>query len=212
MSTYLSIFCLSFVIALSGALMPGTLLTAVVAESCGGSVWAGALISVGHALLEGGLLVLIMLGFSGIMRSNPFIGTTTIAGSIFLVYSGIQMLVSLRTIILDQALKRSSSPGRLVVAGITVSATNPYWLVWWITVGLGFALSAQKAGIAGVGAFFCGHITADFLWYSLVSFLIASRRAFISDRVYKIILRCCALVLIGFGIFFLLKLPSLLNK
>jgi threonine/homoserine/homoserine lactone efflux protein len=209
MSTYLSIFCLSFVVALSGALMPGTLLAAVVAESAGGGRWAGPLISVGHALLEGVLLALIMLGFSGILRSTGLITAVTLAGSAFLVYSGIHMLVSLKTITLEQAMKRSSSPGRLVVAGIAVSATNPYWIVWWMTVGLGFALSAQRTGIAGIAVFFCGHITADFLWYTTVSFLIAGRRAFISERAYKIILRCCALTLIGFGIYFLLTMPHL---
>jgi threonine/homoserine/homoserine lactone efflux protein len=205
-NNYLSIFAVSFAVALSGALMPGPLLAAVVAESAGGGFWAGPLISLGHALLEGGLLTLLVLGLGRFMSAPPLVAAITLAGSLFLLYSGISMLRSLRGLTLEQAMKRSSKPARLVAAGAIVSVSNPYWMVWWMTVGLGFALSAQKTGIAGVGVFFCGHILADIIWYSCVSYLTAGRRSFISERVYKSILFCCAITLLAFGLYFLLRM------
>lgn len=207
----LSIFTLSFTVALSGALMPGPLLATVVAESAGGRFRAGPLISLGHALLEGGLLALLVLGFGTIMRSTGLLTAITIGGSLFLAYSGTTMLMSLKNLSIEKAMERSRTPLELILAGIIVSVTNPYWIVWWITVGLGFALSAQKAGAPGIGAFFCGHIAADILWYSFISGLIAGRRSFISNRAYKTILCCCALTLIGFGVYFALKPPLALN-
>lgn len=187
--------------------MPGPLLATVIAESAGGRFRSGPLITLGHALLEGALLALLMLGCGTIIRSTGLLTAITLAGSAFLAYSGITMLLALKTLTIEKAMKHSRTPLQLITAGIVVSVTNPYWTVWWVTVGLGLALAAQKTGIVGVTAFFCGHITADILWYSFISFLIAGRRSFISTRVYKAILCCCALTLIGFALFFALKPP-----
>ncbi len=64
-----------------------------------------------------------------------------------------------------KALHKSS-----IISGAMVSLANPYWIIWWATIGMGYLMSAIKSGIAGVGAFFIGHILADLAWYSLVSF------------------------------------------
>lgn len=212
MSDYFAIFCLSFTVALSGALMPGPLLAAVIAESAGGGFRAGPLMIAGHALLEGALLACLVLGLGRYLAAPGIIAAVTAVGSLFLIYSGIQMLVSLKRVTIEAASSRASAPLKLVTAGAVVSATNPYWSVWWMTIGLGLALSAGNAGIAGVGIFFCGHILADLLWYSFVSFIIGRRRAFISTRIYRGILAACALTLTGFGLYFLIRLPALAGK
>ena len=212
MSNYLAIFCLSFTVALSGALMPGPLLAAVIAESAGGGWRAGPLMIAGHALLEGSLLVCLVLGLGRYLASPAIIAAVTAAGSLFLIYSGIQMLVSLKRLTIESACARASGPLKLVTAGVVVSATNPYWSVWWMTIGLGLALSAGKAGLAGVGIFFCGHILADLLWYSCVSFVIGCRRAAISTGIYRGLLAVCALTLAGFGLYFLLSIRAFAGK
>ena len=87
-------------------------------------------------------------------------------------------------------------------AGIVMSLANPYWLIWWATLGLGYVLFAYKYGLLGVIFFFIGHFLADLGWYSLVSMAVAQGKRFISDRVYHGFMIACALFLMVFGCYF----------
>jgi len=49
------------------------------------------------------------------------------------------------------------------------SLSNPYWTLWWATIGLGYLAAAMKFGLKGVVVFFWGHILADYTWYALIS-------------------------------------------
>ena len=89
-----------------------------------------------------------------------------------------------------------------VWAGVLMSAANPYFLIWWLTIGLGYILFSAKYGMVGVVLFYLGHILADFAWYSLVSAAVAQGRHFLSDRVYCGFLAGFGLFLFGFGGYF----------
>jgi threonine/homoserine/homoserine lactone efflux protein len=86
-----------------------------------------------------------------------------------------------------------------------MSIANPYWTLWWLTIGLGLVLGAQKGGLAAIVFFFLGHILADFGWYSLVSLAISKGRKFITLRIYRGIIFICAITLMGFSVFFLIS-------
>ena len=90
-----------------------------------------------------------------------------------------------------------------VASGIVVSLANPYWTIWWATIGLGYLVIGLRFGLVGVAVFFAGHILADLAWYTLVSVGIASGRGILPDRVYRGMLALCGVVLIGFGAWFL---------
>ena len=76
MMNYFSIFIVSFTIALSGALAPGPLLTAVIYESTRKGFKAGPLVILGHALLEVIILALIISGLAGVLFATAFAGET----------------------------------------------------------------------------------------------------------------------------------------
>jgi len=90
-----------------------------------------------------------------------------------------------------------------VLAGLFVSLANPFVILWWATVGLGYINLSLKLGTTGLGAFYTGHILADLVWYCLVAAVVAGSRRFLSDRVYRGILILCGLFLIGLGGYFL---------
>lgn len=92
----ISIFLVSFTIALSGAMMPGPLLTAVISESIRRGRYAGPLISLGHAILEVFMVILILFSLNQFVHNPIIIKSIALLGALILFITGIQMLDSLR--------------------------------------------------------------------------------------------------------------------
>ncbi|MDD5259814.1 MAG: LysE family transporter [bacterium] len=202
--TYISIFAVSFTIALSGALMPGPLLTAVIYESTRHGSKTGPLFILGHAVLEILMIAGIIFGFSQFISTPLALRIIAIAGSIILFGFGLSMLISLPHLTLLQTVT-PTKPSSLVWLGVTMSLTNPYWTIWWVTIGLGLVLAAQKQGWLAIIVFFLGHISADLGWYSLVALMIHKGKKFISDKIYRGLVLFCALALIAFSVWFVLR-------
>lgn len=125
----------------------------------------------------------------------------SLTGACILIYNGISMMVAIKDLTLEFKADAASSRA-LVMTGITMSISNPYWTVWWLTIGLGMVLAAQKAGLAAIGIFFLGHIAADFIWYTAISFMVSAGRNYLSQTIYRGILLVCGLAIVAFGIYF----------
>lgn len=195
-----SIFFISLGVGLSGALMPGPLLTVTIAESYRRGFIAGPLLVAGHAVLEAILVVLLVLGLDKLIGNNVFFGLVGVAGGSFLFWMGLEMALDVR----DGKLRldlRNRGETRLgpFAAGLTISLSNPYWFLWWATFGLSWLLRSMERGVAGVLSFYTGHIMADVLWYFLVAFLVVTGKRFVSDRVYRYVILACGAFLIILG-------------
>ncbi|MFH0784969.1 MAG: LysE family transporter [Pseudomonadota bacterium] len=198
----LTIFCTSFILALSGALMPGPLLTVTVSESSRRGALVGPMMIFGHSLLELVLVVALLSGLAPILVRDDVFIFISLSGGAVLLWMGTTMLCSLSQLSLDDRPQDSKSRN-LVLAGIVLSAANPYWLIWWASIGLGYIMYAMKFGLIGIAAFFLGHILADLAWYSLISYGIAKGRRFFSDNLYRKLIGGCAVFLLVFSCWFL---------
>lgn len=179
-----TIFCTSFVLALSGALMPGPLMTVTVSESSRRGVSTGPLMIFGHGLLELALVIALISGLAPILvRDDVFIFISLTGGAV-LLWMGISMLHTLPELSLG-CHTTSEKSRNLVMMGISLSAVNPYWLIWWASIGLGYIMHSLKFGMLGVTAFFLGHIFADLAWYALISFGIAKGQHLFSNESYR---------------------------
>lgn len=198
----ITIFCTSFVLALSGALMPGPLMTVTVSESSRRGASTGPLMIFGHGLLELALVVALISGLAPILvRDDVFIFISLTGGAV-LLWMGISMLRSLPQLSLDYQPASEKKSRNLVVMGIVLSAVNPYWLLWWASIGLGYIMHAMKFGLLGVTAFFLGHILADLAWYGLISFGITKGQHLFSNDFYRKLIGGCAIFLILFSCWF----------
>lgn len=199
----LTIFSTSFIIALSGALMPGPLLTVTVSESSRRGAMTGPMMIFGHGLLELTLVCALLAGLGPLLARDDVFILISLTGGTVLFWMGLTMLRSLPQL----SLERDSSASRsrnLVLAGIVLSVVNPYWLIWWASIGLGYILHSLKFGLLGVAAFFTGHILADLAWYAAVSFGVAKGRLLFDNALYRKLIGGCGLFLILFsGWFFL---------
>ncbi len=193
----------SFMIALSGALVPGPLFTLTVSESVRRGAATGPLIILGHGLLEILVVVLVLSGLSPFLRHDATRQFISLAGGCMLIIMGVLLLREAPKARLHPAAEGRKKGMNLVVTGIVGSITNPYWVIWWATIGLGYLVSSLRFGIAGVVVFFFGHIAADFAWYSLVSYAVSKGKRIMGERGYRAVLLSCGIFLIVFGGWFI---------
>jgi threonine/homoserine/homoserine lactone efflux protein len=136
-----------------------------------------------------------------------------LAGGAMLFWMAVGMVREVRTLRLDgYGREAASGTGggdgrragffRPVFSGIVASISNPYWTIWWATIGLGYLLISRKLGAAGVALFFAGHILADAVWYLFVGFAVSAGRRRFTDRAYRWIVGSCALFLFFFAFSF----------
>ena len=201
MVSYATIFFSSFVIALSGALMPGPLLSATLGESARRGFWAGPLLILGHGILEVTLLAALMLGLAPYLRQDGVFAGIALSGAAILLVMALGMFRSLPTLSLSWG-EGTAAPGYLIVSGVLMSIANPYWSVWWATIGLGYVLYCWKFGLMGIVLFFAGHILGDLFWYSLVSAAVTKGRRLLTDRLYRGLIGGCASLLVLLACFF----------
>lgn len=205
--TLIGTFLQSLLIGYSGAVMPGPLLTYNINQSMRVGVRSGFLLVAGHALLELATIALLFLGVGTFLSTNTAQIVIGSAGGILLIFFGAVMIKDViqgKAKLDMQGNVKEKSRG-LILNGIVISAMNPYFIIWWTVVGLGLMMAAFKAyGIIGIAVFFAGHILADFSWYILISFLASRTRKLMNKKAYMIIVVILALVLIGFGINFIM--------
>lgn len=196
------IFLLGFVIGLTGALAPGPTLVATINSSLKKGWKSGPLVTLGHALTEVLMVVLVLTGLSMIITDYSFL--IIIIGGFALVLFGILTLLESRHASIDIGGKNGSADNP-VIAGIVTSISNPYFWIWWFTVGSAILISALEGGWPLVIAFVIGHWFADLGWLTLVSMGIHRGRLFLTERGYRWLLASCGIFLLAFGIWFLLS-------
>jgi len=196
-----TIFFTSFVIALSGAMMPGPLLTATISESARHGARAGPLLILGHGILELLLVTALLLGLAPLLQWDSVFIVVAGAGSVFLLWMALTMFRSLPRLKVEWE-AAPSARNHLVVNGMLMSLANPYWTIWWASIGLGYILYSRQFGYPGVFFFFLGHIAADLSWYATVSLVVDRGRRFFTDRFYRSVIGACAAFLVLFAGYF----------
>jgi threonine/homoserine/homoserine lactone efflux protein len=164
---------------------------------------AGQLVVLGHVMAEIAIISALLLGLRFLLESNEVRLVSGILGGTFLVWSSLDLLkASMSNSKQLQLGLESDSPmsSHPVLAGLTTSVSNPYFFIWWATVGNHYTVrSLEIAGYIGVAVFAFSHWISDLTWFSLVSLSVSRGRRIISDKVYRIILGICGVFLILLG-------------
>jgi threonine/homoserine/homoserine lactone efflux protein len=200
-----AVFFSSFLVGLSGALMPGPILTVTIAHAVRRGHLAGPLVSLGHAIVEGALVVGLALGLSQVLQLPMVSGTIGVLGGLCLLYMGAGMIRQPAPTELVSTGAGGHTGMGPVAAGALLSISNPYWVLWWATVGAAYLLLALRYGPLGIAVFFAGHIMADLGWLSAVGSAITAGRNLFTPRIYKGILVVCGAFLLCLGVYFLVS-------
>lgn len=194
----------SFGVGLSGAVSPGPMLVFTIRESLRIGSLAGPLVVAGHAILELAVVLALVWGVSRFLTADPVVAAISIAGGLFLLWMGYGLLRRPGSQLLDAAAEGGSGAWwRTLAGGAVVSLANPFWTIWWATIGLSYLVWAREEGSGGVAAFYGGHIMSDLAWYTLVAVGIAGGRRVLGPGVYRGLLMVCGVFLLGLGAWFL---------
>ncbi|MFQ5888160.1 MAG: LysE family transporter [Candidatus Hydrothermarchaeales archaeon] len=185
-------------ISLSGVLSPGPVFAVTIAKGRKDRN-AGILISVGHGVIEFPLMILIYLGFSKFFTGEGIKTVIGIGGGLMLFYMGLEMI---------KVRKKMSGEGKdlpygSVFAGFFTTTSNPYFFLWWATIGATLIVAATGFGVVGFLLFMVVHWSCDLVWYSFVSRMVNKSAYLWSGKAHEVIFGGCGLFLIGFGLWFI---------
>lgn len=195
----------AFLVGLSGAMSPGSFLTVVIARTMRRGALSASLMLVGHAVLEALLLVGLAFGLHNVLRMPPVQLALAIVGGAVLLWMGWQLVRGAARGTLSPQLELaedagiSASPAGAISQGIVVSLSNPYWTLWWATIGVKLASDGLAIGLPGVVAFFIGHELADIVWYGFVIGAVRLGRGLLTARVYTTVMALLGVVLLYMG-------------
>lgn len=195
----LQMLAVAFTIGLTGALAPGPTLVATVNSSLKEGWTAGPKVAAGHALVETLIFLLIIGGLADVMQG--YSRTIALAGGLALIIFGLMTIKGSRSA--TMAAPQGQAIGNAYLAGIITSAANPYFWIWWLSIGSALVLSGLSSGLFMAALFMIGHWGADFGWYTLVSSSLDRGRSILSEKSYRTILGICGGFLICFGLYFL---------
>ena len=207
----------SFIVGLSGAMMPGGLLIVNINETIKRGLLGGVLAITGHALTE--LLVVggLALGLGSVLGQPLIVGAIAIIGGALLAWMAVGTAKTRRTAELAITARPGASAGELssgsrlgsMTAGILATISNPYWILWWTSVGATYVAMAMEQGSAALGAFYIGHIASDYGWYFLISLALVTGKRLISQRVYRGLLLVGSIFLGFLAVYFIRSGASL---
>lgn len=197
---------LVIIISASGVMSPGPLFAANITYGLREGVKSGIKIAIGHSIVELPLVILLGIGVFSLEIFPEFRTIISIFGAITLfVFAGIQIKTILKKN-KNISIKPKQGP---IVTGILLSALNPFFIVWWLTIGFKLISDAMLIwAFAGILIVFVFHIWMDFAWLGITAFLASKSRKIISNRNYKIMILVLSLTLIYFGITFLIDAIS----
>jgi threonine/homoserine/homoserine lactone efflux protein len=201
MHEMIEMLVMAFTIGLTGALAPGPTLVATVNSSLKDGWTAGPKIAAGHAIVESVLFLLIVGGLA--LAMQQYSRYIAVLGGMALIAFGILTVMDSKSA--TMASSQVQAVGNPYLAGVITSAANPYFWIWWLSIGSALVIDGLRGGLILAGIFMIGHWCADFGWYTLVSTSLGKGRAILSEANYHRILAICGSFLILFGLYFLIS-------
>lgn len=187
------------VISISGVMLPGPLFAANVAYGLKEGAKSGLKMACGHTIVELPLVILLGIGALSFEIIPQFREIIALLGAISLfVFAGIQI----RSVIKKPTTVFEGTHGPFLT-GIMLSALNPFFLIWWFTIGFKLISDALViASFVGIGIMFVFHIWMDYAWLCTVSFLSSKGKKILSNKNYNMFMIGISGILIYFGIVF----------
>jgi len=190
---------LAFVLALTGAVAPGPVLVLVIGQVLSQGIRAALYIMLGHALLESLLILGLARGMKKPLNNRLVRMILGVIGGGVLIWMGWNLFQQGGEIGVNGTTPMVMSPVKLILAGIGVSLSNPYFTGWWATVGTGQLAALRLSSGKDFSLFFVGHELGDLVWYLFVAVVVTVGRSWLLGGVYATVLQISAAIILLLG-------------
>lgn len=193
------------ILSASGALAPGPLFFVTVSHGIKSGTKSGILFSIAHSLVEFSLVMLLALGLLSVANVPAVRLAVGVAGGAALIVFGAMQIRGSFSYKPEETKTGQSATRNLFLLGLALTGLNPYFIVWWLTVGANLIfISLEFAGLAGVVFMFVCHVWVDYAWLILVSGFAKRSSKILRFKWYRILMTVFGAVLIYFGLTFLI--------
>jgi threonine/homoserine/homoserine lactone efflux protein len=193
-------------IGFSGALVPGPLFAVTVSESMRLRRNVGFHIVLGHIAAEVILVTVIVLGLSYLFNKAEVKIVLGIIGGGFLLFTAYGLLVyPIKHMNQQVQIDPKQNSRNLPTLGFLTSFSNPYFTIWWASVGsLLVTESLTIAGYIGLAIFLISHWCSDLSWYILVSFLSCKSSLRFGSKPVKIAMYICGVLVASLAVYYVI--------
>lgn len=193
------------ILSISGALAPGPLFVVTVSHGAKSGTKSGILFSIAHNIVEFTLVMLLALGLLSVANVPEVMLVVGVAGgAALIIFGALQMRGSL-VYKSEETTTEQKTTRNLFFMGLALTGLNPYFIVWWLTVGANLIfISLDFAGLAGVVFMYVCHVWVDYAWLTLISGLAKKGAKILQFKWYRILMAIFGAVLIYFGLTFLI--------
>lgn len=194
------------VITASGALAPGPLFFGLLMHGSKEGARAGFSCAIGHMLVE--LPLVLALGLLAAASQPSIKSVIGLVGGVGLICFGVLQIYGTlknRAEFGDMP-KTGSIPASSLILGLALTGLNPYFILWWLTIGSVLIVQALAfAAITGVLIMYVAHVWMDYAYLTIIAHLGKKGRKVIGSRYYKLALVAFGVILIYYGSTFLMN-------
>jgi threonine/homoserine/homoserine lactone efflux protein len=195
----------------SGALAPGPLFLAAVSHGTRFGAKSGLLFSIAHTMVEFTLVMLLTFGLLTVINEPAIRFVVGFSGGIVLIAFGVVQIHRSLTQTFHKHQAMELKARTLLLTGLAFTGLNPFFVLWWLTVGANLIfLSLKFASLAGVLFMYVCHVWMDYIWLTSVSHLAKIGANVAGHRWYRGLMLVFGVILIYFGTTFLIDSLSTL--
>ena len=191
------------ILSASGVLAPGPLFFVTITHGAKTGTKSGIMFSIAHSIIEFTLVMLLALGLLSVANAPAVRLLVGVAGgAALIVFGAMQIRGSLHEA--KETKTEKVDTRNLLLIGLALTGLNPYFIIWWLTIGANLIiLSLEFAGIGGVIFMYVCHVWVDYVWLILVAAFAERSSKILQIKWYRLLMATFGAILIYFGISFL---------
>jgi len=206
---------LSFVVTVvlitaSGALAPGPLFFETITQGSKTGARSGFIFSIAHTVVEFSLIMLFALGLITVASEPTVKLVIGVLGGIVLILFGVFQVYKTFIVNSEEQKQKVPSYRHLFFIGVVFTGLNPYFIIWWLTVGAQLIIiSLEFAALIGVVFMYICHVWMDYVWLTSVAHFAKKGTNILGLKWYKPLMAIFGIILIYFGVSFIISSISL---